>query len=366
MAKHGGIKDSGEYFVITPASRKVTVPHAHKSIATVGDHNSEQITFVCPQIVDGHDISQCASRYVTWQNVNGEVGHDELHIVQVEQGAEGMLYLAWTIRNGLTVAKGIVQFSVHFEDFDDDGATLYRWSTATCKDCDILDSVNAVLGAYQAVYVAGDTLVFADYNVVKDGVLEIKTNGLIPEGTLQINENGTFPVGEYAEVNVSVHTKDDPDFIPENIKKGVNILGIEGAYDPLPLVSGTIFDDCDKGADKGVGNPAVVMWYSGTNPNRSEESEINLFSIYAFNDSTGQRSVNTKFVKDSILVIAPYSNVEYTSGFDAGYHEYGKYHVELSGNVSLWSSAPDGSLFVLQVGKGDFSVRLYNDYSAIG
>ena len=240
MAKHGGIKDSGEYFVINPASRKVTVPHAHRSIATVGDHNSEQITFVCPQILDGHDISQCASRYVTWQNVNGEVGHDELKIVQVENSTEGMLYLAWTIRSGLTVAKGIVQFSVHFEDFDDDGTTLYRWSTATCKDCDILDSVNAVLGAYEAVYVAGDTLVFADYNVVKDGVLEIKTNGLIPEGTLQINENGTYDVGKYAEVNVSVHTKDDPDFIPENIKKGVNVLGIEGAYEPIPLIKGTI------------------------------------------------------------------------------------------------------------------------------
>lgn len=258
MAKHGKVKDSGAYFVINPASRKVIVPHVHKSIGTVGDHNSEQITFECPQMIDGHDISQCASRYVTWVNVRGEVGHDELQITQVEQGTEGMLYLSWTVRNGLTVAKGIIQFSVHFEDFDDDGNILYRWGTATCKDCEILDSVNAVLGAYKAVYVAGDTLVFADYNFVKDGVLKIETNGLIPEGILSITENGTFDVGRYAQVDVAVDenppeitiskegkitakdgdatsevqlsNKHDPDFIAENIKSGVNIFGIQGTF----------------------------------------------------------------------------------------------------------------------------------------
>ena len=139
MAKHGKIKDNGEYFIINPASRKITVPHAHKSISTVGDHNSEQITFECPQILDGHDVAQCTSRYVTWVNVKGEIGHDELEIMQVEQGKEGMIYLSWTIRNALTVAKGVIQFSIHFECNAEDGTTLYRWSTTTCKDCEILD-----------------------------------------------------------------------------------------------------------------------------------------------------------------------------------------------------------------------------------
>ena len=258
MAKHGGIKDSGEYFVITPASRKVTVPHAHKSVGTVGDHNSEQITFVCPQMVDGHDVSQCARRYITWVNVKGEVGHDELNLSQVEQGEEGMIYLSWTIRNALTVASGIVQFSVHFEDVDDKGATLYRWSTTTCKDCDILESINAVLGAYEAIYVSGDTLVIADYAPVKDNKLSIETNGIIPEGTMKIEKNGSYDVGEVAQVEVAVEgdlpkinvtwdgviiaetnfgqetlqlsEEHDPDFVARNIREGVNIFGTDGIY----------------------------------------------------------------------------------------------------------------------------------------
>lgn len=205
MAKHGGIKDNGTYFVIDPLARKVIVPHTQKSISVVGDHNSEQITFECSQIIDGHDISKCEKRYVSWINVNGVVGHDGLQIAQVEQSAEGKVYLTWTIRDGLTVAKGVVQFSIHFEDTDDNGKILYRWGTTICKDCEILDSINAVLGAYESIYVVDNRLVFEDYNPVKDGTLKLETNGLIPEGTLIINHNGTFDVGKYAQVAVEIN-----------------------------------------------------------------------------------------------------------------------------------------------------------------
>ena len=273
MAKHGGIRDSGEYFVITPASRKVTVPHAHKSIGTVGDHNSEQITFICPQMVDGHDVSQCARRYITWVNVNGEVGHDELKLSQVEQSEEGMIYLSWTIRNALTVANGVVQFSVHFEDVDDDGATLYRWSTTTCKDCDILESINAVLGAYEAIYVSGETLVIADCAPVKENTLKLETNGIIPHGTMVIGGNGTYDVGEVAQAVVAVEgdlpkisvtwdgviivdtvfgqetlqlsEEQDPDFVSRNIKAGVNIFGTEGTLSGATNRKLTINNNCN-------------------------------------------------------------------------------------------------------------------------
>ena len=203
MEKHSGIKDGGEYFVISPTSRKVTVPHSQKSIGTVGDHCSEQVTFMCPQMVDGHDVSRCSHRYVTWFNVNGEIGHDELKLAQVKRPEEGMIYLAWTIRNALTVAKGIVKFSVHFEDQDNNGITLYRWSTATCKDCDILDSINGLLGTYKSMHVSGEKLVIEDYTLVNKNTLFLDSK-IIPEGRVQITENGTFDVYKYAQAEVSV------------------------------------------------------------------------------------------------------------------------------------------------------------------
>lgn len=355
MAKHGKVKDSGAYFVINPASRKVIVPHVHKSIGTVGDHNSEQITFECPQMIDGHDISQCASRYVTWVNVRGEVGHDELQITQVEQGTEGMLYLSWTVRNGLTVAKGIIQFSVHFEDFDDDGNILYRWGTATCKDCEILDSVNAVLGAYKAVYVSGDTLVFADYNVVNDGVLKLETKGIIPEGILGITENGTYDVGRFAQVDVSVNenppeitisedgkviategeatsevqlsNKHDPDFIAENIKSGANIFGVEGTLNQK--VTGKVILN---------GSGGLRVWcYNGYDTVKATVIDL-----------TANTSSIITVVKNSPVILVP------TSLFQP----YGGNNVlEIAGG-SLVETSADNSVFIVKATSDDFEFKV--------
>lgn len=233
---HHKVKDGGDYFVIDPASRKVTVPHTQGAIGTVGDHKSEQITFVCPQIIDGHDVSQCARRYITWLNVHNEIGHDELKISKIEQGTENKLYLTWTIRNGLTVAKGAVQFSIHFEDTYEDGTTRYRWSTTTCKDCDILDGINAVLGAYKAIYVVNDdTLVIADYSLVDGDTLSLG-KGVVPEGTLNISTNGYYPVGEYEGVNVAVGS---PRVIEVEVRN-TNTNGSNIIFDYVGVVDGVI------------------------------------------------------------------------------------------------------------------------------
>lgn len=54
--------------------------------------------------------------------------------------------------------------------------------------------------------------------------------GIIPSGTLNISQNGTYSVYDYAQANVNVQFS-DPDLIPENIKSGVNILGVVGTLE---------------------------------------------------------------------------------------------------------------------------------------
>ena len=269
MARHSNVSDEGTVFVIVPNTRKVAVPSAHFVIGTVGEHLSEQITFECPKTIDGHDITACDRKYVTWQNVNGIVGHDELVGMTVEGD---VAKFKWNIRNGLTTAKGVVSFSVHFEDTADD-QTVYKFSTTTCKSCEILDAVNALLGAYEAVYVADETLIFGDYHAVTDSTLKLDGNKLMPEGTVEITANGTHDVGKFAQARVQVEdampsitvskeglvsastpigttthqlsASDDPDFKPENIKYGVKILGVSGNCPTVEYVLGKMANSAD-------------------------------------------------------------------------------------------------------------------------
>lgn len=175
MMNHSGIIDGGAYFQIVPNIRKITVPSAYKVIGTVGEHFAEQLTFKCPKIIDGHEIANCSSKYITWKNVNDEIGHNELKILTED---EEDLYFTWDVPNGLTVGKGFISFSVHFEDVNINGKTLYRWSTTTCNECEILDSVISPLGEYRGgqVYVEGEKLVFTNYNAVRVGILPISSH----------------------------------------------------------------------------------------------------------------------------------------------------------------------------------------------
>ena len=253
------VQDAGAPFEVDPFTRSVIVPYSERVIGVVGDDRSEKVTFKIPNAIDGHDMPRSSRKYVAWRNVSGEPGTDELEMT--EEADDYSLY-TWTVRDKTAAAKGIVDFSLHFEcDDPTTGAQIYRWGTRTCSDCEIMDSVNIALGTYAAIYLDGDTLVFADYAPVTNGVLDIKTV-IVPDGTLEIAAAGKHDVGRYAyaevvlpEVAVRVSndgvviahipgkdptthelsSEDCPAFLPENIKKGQTIFGVEGTFGGEPV-----------------------------------------------------------------------------------------------------------------------------------
>ena len=197
--RNHNIKDANAPFEVDPFARKITVPYTGRVIGVVGDNCSEKVTFKIPKTIDGHSMASCTRKYVAWRNVYGEPGTDGLEII--EEGEEYVLY-AWTVRDAITIAKGLVEFSLHFEcDNPETGKQIYSWGTHTCSDCEILDSVNTIMGAYAAIYIDGDALVFSDYTPVREKTLELES-GIIPEGTLEITEAGKHDVARYAYADI--------------------------------------------------------------------------------------------------------------------------------------------------------------------
>ena len=213
MEKHSGIVDSGALFKVISRKRIVKVPSSHKIIGTVGEHMSEAITFQVDKTIEGYDIKGCSDHYLTWENANGEKGHDPLKLVDED---EEFLYFTWEIRGNTTVKAGIVSFSLHFEDYSDDGEPCYDWGTSPCKECEILDRINAAVATYQLIYIDGDTLVFADYTPVRDGTILLETAGIVPEGSKTIDTNGHHDVATLVSVDVAVPTERAPEIEVQN------------------------------------------------------------------------------------------------------------------------------------------------------
>ena len=190
MANHSGISDSGAFFQIVPTTKKIIVPAGHKIIGAVNDHNSEQITFKCPKLIDGHNIAECTRKFVVWENARGDSDRDLLGDISIDGE---YAYLKWTISDLITVAAGYIKFAVSFEDIEN-GKTVYSWSTGNCEECYVIET----LATKSPSRVEGS---------IPDGYVKIAENGM------SVTENGSYPTVyefsdgtkyAYPKVNVNV------------------------------------------------------------------------------------------------------------------------------------------------------------------
>ena len=213
MELHSGIIDDGAKLQIVPNTRKIVVPQSHKIIGTVGEHNSEQLTFQCPKTIDGHDIANCSNKYIAWTNAAGAEGSYDIEDV-VTEGDN--IFFPWVIESGVTEKDGSVSFSVHFEDKTEDGELLYHWGTTDNKECMILPTHTSKITGGLVIpsgYVKptgkvtitgnGDNIDIAQYAFAKVDV-PIPDGYLKPEGTKNISANGSYNVAEFESVKVNV------------------------------------------------------------------------------------------------------------------------------------------------------------------
>jgi hypothetical protein len=209
MANHSGIIDNGELFQIIPSTRKIVVPQSHKIIGTVGSHNSEQLTFKCPALIDGHDIGKCDKHWVVWENANGKKDRDLLTNITSEGD---YVYFKWIVSSAVTVRSGFVKFAIVFEDIMS-GQTVYSWSTGTCNECQVLDTI-----AYD-----GET----------SGDVEVPEGYIRPSGTMDITNNGEYNVSAFKTANVNVFT---PKLVGTTIKQNGKYAPPTGhAYDKVSV-----------------------------------------------------------------------------------------------------------------------------------
>lgn len=138
MVNHSGIRDDGALFQIIPTTRKIAVPASNKIIGTVGDHNSEEITFQCPKTIDGHEVMDCTEHYIIYKNADGVSNRIDLTDITLDGDN---IFLTWVITSGVTASAGDITFAVYFVDRDNLGKVIYRWGTTICNECMVLESV---------------------------------------------------------------------------------------------------------------------------------------------------------------------------------------------------------------------------------
>lgn len=191
MANHNVIKDSGDVFQIIPTTKRILVPAGHRIIGAVGDKNSEQLTFKCLKMIDGHNVAECSKKWVVWENARGDLDRDVITDITTD---DEYVYLKWTISEKITPTQGYIGIAILFEDIVN-GVTTYSWGTTTCRECYIVETL-----AHKSATRVEET--------IPKGYVKILENDL------SVTANGTYTVAEegkdgkdgyaYPKVNVNV------------------------------------------------------------------------------------------------------------------------------------------------------------------
>jgi hypothetical protein len=133
---HGGLTNGPvvvemDNYITIDNNRKFILPEDfNTTIAYEGDVNSQIITFKCPKIYEGHDLSQCDTKRLRWINEKG--GREGSSVLQPEVNDDNTFLLKWEAPAEAFNHSGPLSISITLSDYVE-GRLAFSWNTATLK-----------------------------------------------------------------------------------------------------------------------------------------------------------------------------------------------------------------------------------------
>jgi hypothetical protein len=140
VAHNHDITDSDVSFVIDPTNRAITT-ESSKLCLVQHDHNSEKYTFEIARFVEGHDISECDTVLIDFDNTNRRktVVNSGAYLVTDITTEDDRVLFTWLVSREATQLVGYLTFSVSFRCHDDENNIIYEWGTDTFQRITIIE-----------------------------------------------------------------------------------------------------------------------------------------------------------------------------------------------------------------------------------
>ena len=127
--------------VIDPIARKISTKY-EKIRLVQNDNNSMRITFEMPRYVRGHDMSNCSTVEVHYDNISidrKQINSDVYFVDDIEVATEDdtTINFSWLVSRNATQIVGSVEFSLHF-GYEEDPSLEYAWHTTTYSGISVL------------------------------------------------------------------------------------------------------------------------------------------------------------------------------------------------------------------------------------
>lgn len=179
--KHG-VRDTGAHFTIDQYTRAIKNDSANKTTIVQFDHNSEQITFEIPLLIDGHAMTSCDLIEIHFINISTDgnsQNHGTYEVQDIAANGDKAVF-TWLISQNATQLVGSLNFIIVFKCVED-GVTVYRWSTEICKTLAVssgMENGEEVLADYPDILAQWKTQLFDASNVAVSNVATAEAKAL--------------------------------------------------------------------------------------------------------------------------------------------------------------------------------------------
>ena len=153
-ANTGALTDSDNIIEIDSITRQFNIPEGfNTTIAYEGDVNSQIITFLLPEIHEGHILKECDYKQLHWKNqTSGLEGISTLVV-------SGTNY-KWEVPPAAFTQAGNIEITITIYDVSDNGELGFSWNTATYTGFTV-EKNSSSIGVYpNTVFPAKDEILF--------------------------------------------------------------------------------------------------------------------------------------------------------------------------------------------------------------
>lgn len=154
MAHDHIVLDDDKRYVIDPVTRLVTNKAGSRTKLIQYDHNSEEITFEIPKVIENHDMAKVDKITVYFENVGTgtsvsnrmtapgsyEIPMDK--VIEDPDNTENLLF-TWLVSRDATQYYGTVKFALTFQCNGGEKLPDYQWGTEIIENIDIKPGMNS-------------------------------------------------------------------------------------------------------------------------------------------------------------------------------------------------------------------------------
>lgn len=158
--------DDDHKFVVDPTTRAVTNKAGSRTTIMQFDHQSEELYFEVPRVIEGHDMTLCDVVQVHFTNIGtgtsvsnrqSNPGVYEMTNLRASDEDPNILVCSWLISQAATQYYGKIEFALQFICYDsvDPEVMGYIWNTDICDTIDVKKSISnhdAILENYPDLY----------------------------------------------------------------------------------------------------------------------------------------------------------------------------------------------------------------------